>query len=746
MTPSRARVWQIAVPAGVVCTSEVILGRFFGFSSLGDHLVWWALAGSLLVASLRVAAWLSPTRASADVAVRAGVVAFGLVVLWGLLLGSAHLLGRPWYVAAGVLTGLAVVLTRWPRSDLPSEGQTRLPVVLVAVMVAMGAFVVGTGIGHSPWLAYDSLSYHLFFPARWLQAQHLFVIPTPFSDEAQAYQPVNGELWFLFLMVPFHGDLLARIGQFPFYMLAAVSAYALARRLGVTAAHAMYAPALLSIAPVVVDQAVGANVDLIFAAMFLASLCLGIDAAERNTRRDWALWGVAVGLFLGTKYLALVYLPAALLVPFVRRVRRRALWAVPGVVAFGAVWYVRNWVLAGSPTYPASLSLAGIAIGHGAYSRHAMLQSYAHATSVRLLVVSLVHAFGTPFFFVAGPGAVIALLAVAARRAWWPAACVVLTTVASVLLCWIGLGDNTDSRFLLPATGLTVSLLPLSFGRQRWANAVLHGLYTVGIVWVLVGRDLVLPISVPWYMQDWLSLHGVVSRSFLVRFGLLALGTAGIWSLLSKRGWAVPAAGVVLAAGGVTLAIGAETWCVPSRCDFLQITPSYVRQDFVYGARWVAANVSGTAVAYTGINLPYPLSGTHLVDVVHYVNIDDHAEWRFHDYARWFSRQPSSRTADAPLARGSGLLAPATERDGRLDALRPRFERMYGDRGAWERNLKARQIGYVFVSRLDPYEIDYVWHTAQGFPIEDEWARTDPAGFRLVYENPGVRVYMVTTP
>ncbi len=54
---------------------------------------------------------------------------------------------------------------------------------------AVVAIVVGYGLIHSPLTAYDSLSYHLFLPARWLQEHGLSIIATPFSDEAQAYAP-----------------------------------------------------------------------------------------------------------------------------------------------------------------------------------------------------------------------------------------------------------------------------------------------------------------------------------------------------------------------------------------------------------------------------------------------------------------------------------------------------------------------------------------------------------------------------
>ena len=62
----------------------------------------------------------------------------------------------------------------------------------------------------------------------------------------------------------------------------------------------------------------GADVDLICAATFVTSLYLGIVAVETNARRDWLLWGVSLGLHLGSKYLALVHFPEPLLLPVLR--------------------------------------------------------------------------------------------------------------------------------------------------------------------------------------------------------------------------------------------------------------------------------------------------------------------------------------------------------------------------------------------------------------------------------------------
>ena len=48
--------------------------------------------------------------------------------------------------------------------------------------------------------------------------------------------------------------------------------------------------------------------------------------------------------------------------------------------------------------------------------------------------------------------------------------------------------------------------------------------------------------------------------------------------------------------------------------------------------------------------------------------------------------------------------------------------------------------------QMEADEIDYEWHNEGGFPIEDDWARSDPGLFHLVFDNGQVRVYTVVLP
>jgi hypothetical protein len=313
-----------------------------------------------------------------------------------------------------------------------------------------------------------------------------------------------------------------------------------------------------------------------------------------------------------------------------------------------------------------------------------------------------------------------------------------------VPLYWYGFPVNIDSRFLMPA--LAPALLPFAFlfGRWRWWNIALHVAYTTCLIWLVVGANRSLPGELPWFMAGWLSLQGLLAPQFLWWYAAAAVGLAGAWALAVW--WRAPALALVGSATAL-LTVGligiAPHACGSDGCDYLTPTSPFIRAGYLDAWRWVDGNVSDATVAYTGINLPYPLTGPHLTNRVVYANIDGRARWRFHDYDRAYRL---GRFAPAPplLATSSGELRPVANRAGpRDDAARPRYDRMEGIRDAWLFNLETMHVRYLFVAMLSAYEIDYVWHNTGGFPIEDDWAATDPARFHLLYANPQVHIYAV---
>jgi dolichyl-phosphate-mannose-protein mannosyltransferase len=733
----------VLVLIGFLLSANVWVGWLLGYRSITGFVIFWVLCALALITAWNLVTRVFPPLSRVDAGIRVGVVSFAIIVSSGLLLGSMGHLTIGACLALQAAMCAASFVARVRPSGFTTPARPALPVLPVAVCAALLSFGAGFAVTHAPLTLYDSVSYHLFFAARWLQDRTFSIIPTPFSDVAQAYAPGNGELFFVWLMLPFHGDLGARMGQLPFAVVAAATLYALARRLGAPARHAIYPPAFFLLSRPILEQAIGANVDLICAAMFLTSLYFGIVAVDRNDRRDWILWGTNVGLYWGSKYLALVYTPIFLLLAVSRGRRAGIAWALPGVAVFALPWYLRNWLVAGSPIYPASLAVAGVTLARGAFGRDAMLNTIFHTSDVRLFPVMAAHGMGPTLFLFWIPFA-LAGAASMIRRGWWPHGFMVLVPVLMVPLYWFGLPVNVDARFLMPAIAPAMLPLAFAFRNSRAWNACVEAAYAIGMVWIVAGAHAEVPANVPWFMSGWLALNGLVASQFVIGFVALTALMAFVWWLASRSTrWAIPLMVSLCAASATVLAAGGERWCRPSRCDYLDTTSPYIRANLVAGWRWIAANVSRSTIAYTGINLPYPLTGEQLTNRVLYVNINGRPRWRFHDYDRAYR---AGRFEPIPplLATSSGELMPVAQRSGpRDDALRPRYERMEGVRDGWIANLETFGVRHLFIAALSAYEIDYLWHTDHGFPIEEQWAAHDPQSFRLEYENPQVRIYAV---
>jgi hypothetical protein len=420
------------------------------------------------------------------------------------------------------------------------------------------------------------------------------------------------------------------------------------------------------------------------------------------------------------------------------------LWALPGVLVFGLPWYARNWILAGSPIYPASLQAVGITIARGAFTRASMVNTVFHTNDLHLLPAILARAFGPTLFVCGIPFALVGAVSMI-RRAWWPARCLLLVPILMLPLYWYGLPVNLDPRFLLPAVGPALLPLAFAFGSSRAWNGTLHAAYLAGCVWILAGVHASLPAILPWFMAGWLSLDGLVPGAFLLLFAAVASGIAIVWWASPSRARVATTAFAILAAG-TGLALAGEHGCAGAPCEYLDTTSPYIRSGLLTSWTWVSEHVQHGTIAYTGINLPYALFGPQFTNRVMYVNIDGHLRWRLHDYDRAYR---AGRFSPQPplLATSSGELEPIAPGQGpRSDAIRPRYERMEGYEDLWVGNLRALGVTHVFVSALSAYEIDNVWHNDGGFPIEDEWARRASRMFDVIYESPQARIYAFTPP
>ena len=130
---------------------------------------------------------------------------------------------------------------------------------------------------------------------------------------------------------------------------------------------------------------------------------------------------------------------------------------------------------------------------------------------------------------------------------------------------------------------------------------------------------------------------------------------------------------------------------------------------------------SQARVAYAGTNLPYYLFGVGLRNQVRYVNINEYADFKMHDYHRHYA------------SRGEPVSSSPT----------PDWDRRDASESAWIENLRDGRIEFLFLGLTNASGGRHNFHDDEGFTIERTWADGNPATFRLLHADRATRVYAV---
>ncbi len=606
----------------------------------------------------------------------------------------------------------------------------------------------------------DGPIYHLYFAARWWKAGRLFLVAAPFGENAATYFPANGDLWFTWLMVSWGGDRLARIGQAPFLILAAVAVWGIARRLGASRNSTLVAACWFVTSTPLLIFSFEANVDSIFVAGYLAAVFFFLSYLQNDGGvQALVLGGLSAGIALGTKPVGVVFIPPLLLLVLgvitaragsVRKGLVLGLVMLLGVVLTSGFWYGRNLVLTGNPLYPLNLAVFGKTILYGWYGRDAMQFSpyYLPLGEWRALVDTLLAVLDprlVPLWLAALVGAWAFRSDGRGSTDRWVWA-MSLLAVLNVTLWWVCIPYRTQQRFLLQAVGLAAIPLARLLDRGVWLARGAMALLAIHLLtpqpWPVALRQEDIPwdlsrlipnvVPAPVRLFRLVEQSGQWSLDLVAAANLLFLLGAGCCALVAAwAGTRSPAAtgerlrnqGLALVAilGMVSLealetgAVGADPRALvyPGFPDFYQGWQNLESRSGPTGAR----------VAYAGTNIPFYLMGGGLRNEVSYVNIDRHRDWLLHDYHR------------AAIARGEPT----------WPSSRPGWDRASPDFSAWMANLRALGIQLVVVTRVNPGEGPHNVADAEGFPIEKVWAERHPDLFEPLYgvveRDPCFRLY-----
>ena len=698
------------------------------------------------------------------------VIGWAWVTVGAQALGALGFLNRPALLGLAIAGFIAASGLRFilPRERLEEARPLETPwdawAILSLGALAMSCLLIGVpSLLLPPKIVSDGPIYHLFFAAKWWKAGRIFLVASPFGENAATYFPANGDLWFSVLMTLFDGDRLARVGQAPFLWVTGIATYAIAKRLGASGSASLIATCwAVSCFPLLLFS-FEANVDTIFLAGYLSMVFFLLRyALDGGSWTNLLLAGLAAGLAWGTKPTATAFVPPLLAIASLLILCRRLSWRETfsqfvlissATLLTCGFWFGRSLILTGNPLYPLHLEAFGRVWLRGWYRSADMAKSqfYLPVDDWRSLISTVMMVFDPRLV----PVWVAALLGAGlwGRRAdretrWvWGIA---LLSVANVAIYWLAIPYRTQQRFMLQALCLGAAPLAVLFDRARIAKALGFALLIVHLstsqswpfaepgkraFWELSAK---IPAGAPSPIQTMLApshWKDMLSRSSGLEYVIVAVSgvifsfvIAWIWSRAvarrSLRWWAT--------ACSASLAL---VIVYALRLDALNGTPS--RRVFPifneYQRAWAAIESfsppQGAKIAYAGTNLPLMLMASGQRNDVSYVNIDAHPNWQLHDYHL------------SAAERGDPEVWPSP---------RPGWDRIHPDYSAWLNNLQAKQIGFLVVAKVNPADGSFNLADAEQFPIERVWADAHPEIFTRLYPregpDPEMRLYRVHFP
>ncbi len=554
----------------------------------------------------------------------------------------------------------------------------------------------------NPPFGWDDLNYHFTFPVEWLKNGNLVNPATVFDDPSPTYYPLNGSLFFLWLIFPFKSVFLADLGQLPFYALGFLSVYSLGKKMRLLRWQAFSAAVLFSLIPNYFKQLEIAYVDVMVAGLFLTALNSLFIFREEFSLRSALVFGLSLGLLVGTKTLGLPY-ALLLLIPFLyfcsRDLKNRwgaILVSLACLAATGGFSYLRNFLSTGNPLYPFDLAVFGHRIFAGVmdkatYASHFTAADYSWAKYLfheglgpqTLLFVFpfIVLAFPLGLLkkrreidFLTGYFLLLSLLIYIVFRFVVPLGNV--RYLYNLLAVGMVSGFWCLAALKVPPTALRVAIILCAAGsiaelakKQELAAAVIIGLAIFLFIPVLVKRPVIFPV---------LCAAFFFSLPFLEQY-YLRNEYSGYLNMARYSGFWPEAA---------------KAWI------------------------WLNGRTSGDNIAYAGRPVPFPLYGSRFKNNVRYVSVNatDPARMEYFKGGRYNWGSDYSELHASLLKEGN--------------------YREHPDYRTWLKNLEKNRIGWLFI-----YSLHHIKDVA--FPIEDEWARDNPKLFFPAFSNTTIHIYEV---
>ena len=256
-----------------------------------------------------------------------------------------------------LVTGIGILLLAF---GFPIYRFPRLQVEfspLIFLLVSALTLVLGFDLieGISPPADADTLAYHFSIPKQFVASGRIEFVP----------RAINGATPFLIHMtyaaaLGMGGELALTLWAMVTGWVAAILVYGTARRF-VGALGALALAILFLTTPAVLYGGGSGQVEVICAAIVIASAVVLIEARESGSWKLLCVAGVLTGFFVGAKYFGLIYAGAAGLVLLFNRhgIKFTGIFSLAAIVV-GGQWYGWNWWHTGDPVFPVLFSMLGL--------------------------------------------------------------------------------------------------------------------------------------------------------------------------------------------------------------------------------------------------------------------------------------------------------------------------------------------------------------------------------------------------
>ncbi len=559
---------------------------------------------------------------------------------------------------------------------------------------------------------WDAMTYHLFIPLRWMHAGEIFHVPTVFGDNAAAYAPKNGSLIYTAIMTLMHQDFVLNCLGLGYLIFCACAIYEICRELKLSTNSALITSGLFAMCPFISDKAFSADVDIMALAFLLGGVLFLLKIMKRTefdhkTKQDLYMSAICLGLSVGVKtaYAPFGGIPAALLLFFTlkRRWFKESILAFGGMFIGGGFWYIWNLAMYGSPLFPAEVAFGSVPLFKGAYGSEALRAGEFHVSGLPELFKQFNRDYSslTNLIIVAGIAGLTWFCIFRKERK--PTAIILaLMAFAWLLVYYYVIPHNQQMRFLFPALALSFVGTAVIIDRLKFRNAII----VFGIAAFLYSGSNTARI-----------LHAVRGLPLIPVIWNIFLLLSILWLGLQHRKHRRYSAGALL--------LLALLFFSAMRDAKSLRTLSLVKGDYgpwakVYASFNSPRQSRPLRVAYTGLNIPYVLTGTNLKNEVFYCNVDGDQKDGFYEF---WNKDPR-----------------------RYPYHKPGIYRKTPNLGKWLKNLFDSGADALVVFEMHPAERAYLACGKDGYPIEKYWAESLPQFFKLELSLPGGRVYRVTRP